>query len=882
MVKNYSNFLQIILFFVFLSVLPSKMSAQCAGDDAQKIICDIQNSANQNISLFSLLGGSPTSGGKWTDDNNFRGLDSITGNLNAQLIKEGGVYHYTYTAPDVAGCTDNTATITLTIGAYVGVGSKATVCSLAGSFNLFTAFDSTVMGPHENGIWRDAAGAILGSPSINIRYITTPTETRQFTYEVPLVPDCPSTPLITTVYVTIVRTPEEGNPQELTLCGTTDLDSYTNYDMFESLKDEDPGGVWKGPDITSRSDHNINLKELFDKYGAGDLNYTYTVLAVPNQNICTDRTAFVTITLEKRIDFTGTTLVVLKDICESEMATATYSAKITEGPDGIPDGEYKITFNVAGPTGGSETVTVNFLNGVVNFPIKSAYFQKVGKFTVNVTSIIPTAGPKKCVTIFSPFSYDINISPLPRLDNAVITASPVCQNDIATVQISNATLLGDGKYRILYKINGDNVATAQTATITAVGGKASFEIPGSLNVKSGLSVITITNITNITNPTPQCSNTANVIGNLTINPLPVVTNVKVVVNDDCLNGVFTANVSGLGTLTKVKLSYVLLDSNTSTAQTVDLTVANGNASFVIPSALLANTGSTVISATYLTNDITGCGSLLTNILDSFLVNPIPLAPVAVNPPDFCKVDRATIANLTPRGPQYKWYNSAALTTPLADTYLLKSEDLYVTETSAANCTSPASMISVVVKDTPAPTLNPDGQNFCGLKNPAISDLSKATNVPSTVSWYDAQNNGNLLASTTLLVDKATYYGYDLSSVTDCISDSVLEVTVSLTECDPAEYAFFIPDGFSPNGDNVNDTFRIPDIEYLYPDYTLEIFNRYGNVMFKGNANKPNWDGRNSEAAGFGDGIAPNGVYFYIVNFNKDNRKAQQGRLYLNR
>lgn len=192
------------------------------------------------------------------------------------------------------------------------------------------------------------------------------------------------------------------------------------------------------------------------------------------------------------------------------------------------------------------------------------------------------------------------------------------------------------------------------------------------------------------------------------------------------------------------------------------------------------------------------------------------------------------------------------------------------------------MISVVVNDTPAPTLNPDGQNFCGLKNPAISDLSKATNVPSTVSWYDAQNNGNLLASTTLLVDKATYYGYDLSSVNDCISDSVLEVTVSLTECDPAEYAFFIPDGFSPNGDNVNDTFRIPDIEYLYPDYTLEIFNRYGNVMFKGNANKPNWDGRNSEAAGFGDGIAPNGVYFYIVNFNKDNRKAQQGRLYLNR
>jgi gliding motility-associated-like protein len=139
-----------------------------------------------------------------------------------------------------------------------------------------------------------------------------------------------------------------------------------------------------------------------------------------------------------------------------------------------------------------------------------------------------------------------------------------------------------------------------------------------------------------------------------------------------------------------------------------------------------------------------------------------------------------------------------------------------------------------------------------------------------------------LTSTTLLRDKATYYGFDLSIVTSCISDNYLGVTVSLFDCNPDEYAFFIPDGFSPNGDNVNDTFRIPNIEFLYPDYTLEIFNRYGNVMFKGNRNKPNWDGRNSESAGFGDGIVPNGVYFYVVNFNKDNRRPQQGRLYLNR
>ncbi|MGE6355186.1 gliding motility-associated C-terminal domain-containing protein [Flavobacterium sp. NPDC079362] len=880
MIKNYTNFLLFVLFFVFLSVLPSQMAAQCAGNDAQKIICDIQDAANKTLSLFSLLDGSPIAGGKWSDDNNFRGLDSITGNLNAQLIRKGGVYHYTYTAPDVAGCVDNKSTITLTIGAYAGIGSKATVCSEAGGFNLFTAFDSTVMGPHENGIWRDASGRILGSSLLEIGKIEE-TITRKFTYEVPVVPECPLTPLVTTVFVTIVRTPEQGKSIELRLCGTTDLDGYTNFDMFELLTGEDPDGVWKGPDITTRSDHNINLKQLFDTYGASQYNYEYTVFAVPNQNVCKDKTAYVTITLEKKIDFTGTKIAIAKDICESDIATAAYSAKITQGPQNIPNGEYKITYSVAGPTGGSESITANFINGIADFLIESSYFKRVGKYTVTVTSIIPLSGKGLCANMFSPFSSDLNIYPLPRLNNAVITASPVCQNNNATIQISNATQLTDGDYRIVYNINGDNLATAQTANIKAVGGKATFEIPGNLNAKSGLSVITITTITNITNPTPQCTNTANVIGNVTINPLPAAANIKILVNNNCLNGVFTAVVSGLGNLAKAKLSYLLLESNPSVEQNVDLNVLNGNASFVIPSNLLVNTGSTTISITYVTNDATSCGSTLVSVLDSFIINSIPAAPIAGNQ-EFCKVDRATIANLTPRGSQYKWYSSATSTTPLADSYVLKSEDYYIRETSPASCISPPNMISVLVNDVPAPILNPGGTDFCGLKNPTVADLSKATNVGASVAWYDAENNGNLLTSTTLLVHKATYYGFDLSNVTNCISDDYLEVSVSLSDCDPAQYAFFIPDGFSPNGDNVNDTFRIPDIEFLYPDYTIEIFNRYGNVMFKGNANTANWDGRNSESAGFGGGIAPNGVYFYIVNFNKDNRKAQQGRLYLNR
>lgn len=877
MVKNYFNFLHFVLFFVFLSVFPSQIYAQCAGIDGQKVICDIENPIYQKLNLFTLLNGSPIPGGTWSSTN-LRGLEPLTGMLDAQLISSGGTYYYTYTAPVTPGCLNNKAVVTLTIGAYPGVGAQATVCSESGSFNLFSAFDSKVMGPHSNGNWTDSNGLPVKS-TINIGKVKVKT-TYQYTYTVPPVLECSPVAKSVNVLVTILRRPQIGDATDLILCGTTGLAGYTDLDLNDLLEGEDSGGQWVGVGLTSNTDHNINLQEVFDTYGPSEYTYVYKVLAVPDNYICDDRTIPVTITLEKRLDFTGAKIVVNKDICESEIASAAYSAKITQGPDSIPNGEYNVSFSVAGPTGGSETVKANFLNGVLNFPILSSYFQRVGKFTVTITKIISTSSKNSCVDIFSPFSADLTIYPLPRLDGGVLTANSICQNDVASVQVAAPQLL-DGNYRITYNINGNNTASAQTANMVAAGGKGVFQIPGNLNINSGLSVITIFNVINITNPAPQCSNTANVSGNLIINPLPIVENVKVLVNDNCLNGVFTATVSGLGDLTKAKLSYLLSDSNSSIEQTVNLTVLNGNASFVIPSSLLLNNGSTTISATYLTNEITGCGNTLVNVSDSFLINPIPVAPVAGNQ-EFCKVDRATIANLIPHGTQYKWYNSATATTPLADTYILKSEKLYVKETSPANCTSSATMISVVVNDIPAPVLNPGGADFCGLKNPTISDLSKATNAASTVSWYDSQNNGNLLSSATLLVDKATYYGFDLSAVTDCISDDDLEVTVTLRDCDPAQYTFFIPDGFSPNGDNVNDTFRIPDIEFLYPDYTIEIFNRYGNVLFKGNANKPNWDGKNAESAGFGDGIAPNGVYFYIVNFNKDNKPAQQGRLYLNR
>ncbi|PXY39107.1 hypothetical protein DMB65_19715 [Flavobacterium cheongpyeongense] len=840
-------------------------------------VCDISNVNSQAIDLFPLLGVTAVAGGTWSDDDNSGGLNEITGVLNAQVIPVSGTYHYTYTVTGVNGCADHSATVEVIIGGYAGVAEKASACSDDRSFNLFQIFNATTyLRPQSGGKWYNDKGipvkSVIDAEILGLG-------NHQFTYSIPAIGSCPE--VSSTGFVTVFKSPEPGKPSQLIVCEDSDFSIYSNLDLNDYLEGEDSGGTWTDNSGTGQinfiKDHNIDVQYIFNNYGIGTYNFTYTVL--PTSPVCTIETAVVKIKIEKKYDFTGATLEVRKDICESDIQTATYSALLTQGIHNIPNGQYFVTYNVSGPNGETKIIQSTFNNGVLSFPLSKNYFQQSGNFTIRVTKIEAFGSESGCVNIINDISDILHVYKIPVLTGAVLTLETTCQNKSSQGIISNAFGLDDGFYTIRYNVSGSNMATAQTATINVLGGNATFTIPSNLNSNSGNSIITITNITNVA--TPYCTNAANLSGNLIINKLPEVPNLKVQVLDDCFDKPFTASVTGLGILTNVTISYVLSGSNVSVVQTVTLAVVNGKSDFVIPAVLLPNTGSTAISIINLVNNDTTCDINLTTVSDVFAINPIPAVPVSVNQ-SFCKTNAVTIANLVPNGVQYKWYNSAALTTPLTNNYVLKSENYWVTETSAAGCTSAATMITVTVSNLPAPVLDTDGQNFCGLENPTISDLSNKTNASSTIVWYDAINNGNLLVSATPLTDNTIYYGFDFSPVTDCLSEDYLEVKVSLSHCEETEYeTFFIPDGFSPNGDNVNDTFKILKIDFLYPNYTLEIYNRYGNVMFKGNKNKLDWDGKNSEGS-MGDRIAPNGVYFYVIHFNKDNKPPQQGRLYLNR
>ncbi|MNF43142.1 hypothetical protein D3C84_242150 [compost metagenome] len=866
-IRSYCCIL-IFLLFNFSIVV----NAQCAGQDNAITVCNILDPSSQSIDLSSLLG-PHTLGGTWTDDAFSGGLNQVTGQLNAQLIRSSGIYTYTYSLDNINGCTDS-AQIVVTIGGYSGVAApNASVCSDDTDFNLFQVFDGTSPSPHINGTWidNDNTNALFGY-TIDASLPIAP-GTYSFTYTVAAIGSCPSQS--TTVYVSIFPAPKPGKSVRIELC-SDQLVSYTNFNLNNFLHDEDDNGVWTEngtSEIADPSDSNVNIQNIYDSGGEGVYNFSYTVIST--NPICKSKTSGVEIIIEKQLDYSGSALVINSDICENEITTATYEAVLNQGTQNIPDGTYDIIYTISGVTAPIKT-TSEFNNGVLTFPIPSVHFLQIGDYTITILDIISHTSRKICKNIIGNIFDVLHVYELPKINNATLEIDAVCQNTDAIVNFSGTSNLTDGNYEILYELHGSNIAAEQSIVVQVKNGVTSFAIPAVLIPNSGPTLIAITRIRNqITN----CSNTSTLTKMFTINSLPDISNLAVTVKDICQNQPLTVELSGLDNVTSFTLDYNLSGAITSSSQ-VTLKAKSGNYSFIISSSELPNIGTSVFNIMNLTNASTGCSVIVSNST-TFTINAIPSNPV-VSDQEFCKTDHATVSSLVPNGNQFQWFDSASSTTILnADTLLVNGEYFVKEINEITGCESGLERTKITIHELNTPILNSEGEKFCGLDNPTLQNLSENISSNGQIVWFDSQLKGIQLANTELLKEGFTYYGFDFSTSTNCFSENPVAVTVSLKNCNPSP-DFFIPDGFSPNGDGINDTFRIPDIEFIYPNFSLEIYNRYGNLMFRGNENKLEWDGNSSDSTFEIQGMASNGVYFYIINFNKNNKPPRQGKLYLNR
>jgi gliding motility-associated-like protein len=105
--------------------------------------------------------------------------------------------------------------------------------------------------------------------------------------------------------------------------------------------------------------------------------------------------------------------------------------------------------------------------------------------------------------------------------------------------------------------------------------------------------------------------------------------------------------------------------------------------------------------------------------------------------------------------------------------------------------------------------------------------------------------------------------------------SITSFFVTTKNCPPTVYNFI-----SANHDGANDDFYIDGLRNIFLNFKIEIYNRWGKLIWTGNQNTDNWDG--TVKNGFEFTNAPDGTYFYLLFLNEmDYPEPLKGFLYLN-
>ncbi len=152
-----------------------------------------------------------------------------------------------------------------------------------------------------------------------------------------------------------------------------------------------------------------------------------------------------------------------------------------------------------------------------------------------------------------------------------------------------------------------------------------------------------------------------------------------------------------------------------------------------------------------------------------------------------------------------------------------------------------------------------------------------TNPENTVQFYEtlenAVNGVNPILNTTNYVAIATPKEIFVKiNNENCYS--ITSFLLKTKNCPPTVYNYI-----SANNDTYNDNLTIDGLYDIFLNFKIEIYNRWGRLIWIGNHNTDKWSGQVKD--GIGSENAPDGTYFYLLFLNDiDYPKPLSGYLFL--
>lgn len=144
-------------------------------------------------------------------------------------------------------------------------------------------------------------------------------------------------------------------------------------------------------------------------------------------------------------------------------------------------------------------------------------------------------------------------------------------------------------------------------------------------------------------------------------------------------------------------------------------------------------------------------------------------------------------------------------------------------------------------------------------------LQLKQNPADVVTFYESE--ADLINNNDPITDIANYRAISTPFVVYANVDNGLcfqttSFLLTTTKCLPIVYNFV-----SANNDGVNDTFNIKGLRDVFTQFSLKIYNRWGTLVWSGNNNTPNWDGKATEGILLKSSLTTDGTYFYSLELN---------------
>jgi gliding motility-associated-like protein len=287
-----------------------------------------------------------------------------------------------------------------------------------------------------------------------------------------------------------------------------------------------------------------------------------------------------------------------------------------------------------------------------------------------------------------------------------------------------------------------------------------------------------------------------------------------------------------------------------------------------------------VAGTYTYNLIgsnSGCLSSSASVVVTVIAAPSSSLQVASI--QLCQGNTVSVNIANPQvGVLYTWSigtfsaNGSAYIVPSSVTnasgsYSLFANALLVT-TSNVTCQT-TSIGNILVNSLPLVSVTSPSINTCQGENLTLDVQSQSGLIYTWMRADSISYVGSFYPLNDVKTSQSGIYTVTAVDGNGCASSDTLSLLVEDCEIN-------IPQLLSPNGDGKNDYLIIRNID-LYPNHRVQIYNRWGNVVFDRQGYNNDWQGKNETGNG---GLLPVGTYFISVDFGDKSKKNYKGYIQL--